>query len=315
MDFKTFLNFVEIRTKLASVIPFIFGSLYALYRDDIFDFDILNFVIMFVSLLFIDMTTTAINNYMDFKKAKVDEYKEKENIIGYGNVDLKVARNIIFSMLGVAIVSGLILCYRTDVAILILGGISFVIGILYTYGPTPISRTPYGEVVSGVTMGFVILFIATYIHSIEEIVAFNKNFVYISFDYYVVMGLLLISIPFIMAIANVMLANNICDLEMDKLNERFLLPYYIGKERAVKIFEINYYVGYIAIIVSVAIGVLPYSVLLTLITFIVVRKHINVFKEKQIKSETFIFAVKNLLIIGMGYNISLLIGVVASYYK
>ena len=32
------------------------------------------------------MATTAINNYMDFKKAKSDVYKYEENIIGQSGV-------------------------------------------------------------------------------------------------------------------------------------------------------------------------------------------------------------------------------------
>ncbi len=43
----------------------------------------------------------------------------------------------------------------------------------------------------------------------------------------------LVSIPMIVGIANIMLANNICDLEEDIANKRHTLPYYIGKKNAI----------------------------------------------------------------------------------
>lgn len=67
MNIKSFLRFVELPTKVASIIPFLMGTLYALYRFE--DFYVLRFGLMFVSLLSFDMATTAINNYYDFKKA------------------------------------------------------------------------------------------------------------------------------------------------------------------------------------------------------------------------------------------------------
>ena len=40
-------------------------------------------------------------------------------------------------------------------------------------------------------------------------------------------------------IANIMLANNICDVEEDIINNRFTLPYYLGKKNAFNLFKIS----------------------------------------------------------------------------
>ena len=64
---KAFLKLVEIQTKLASQLPLLLGTGYVLYAYE--TFSIRNFVFMFLSLLTFDMATTAINNYMDFKKS------------------------------------------------------------------------------------------------------------------------------------------------------------------------------------------------------------------------------------------------------
>ena len=62
----SFLKLVEIQTKVASMIPFILGTVYSLYRFG--KFNGMNFLLMFISLLTVDMATTAVNNYMDYKK-------------------------------------------------------------------------------------------------------------------------------------------------------------------------------------------------------------------------------------------------------
>ena len=71
MNLKSFLKLVEIQTKVASIVPFLLGTFYALYTYDNFSF--FNFLIMLISLEMFDMATTAINNYIDFKSAKKKE--------------------------------------------------------------------------------------------------------------------------------------------------------------------------------------------------------------------------------------------------
>ncbi len=311
MSFKQFLEFVEIRTKLASLMPFLFGSLYVIYDiNDFGNFNFMNFIIMFVSLLFIDMTTTSINNYLDYKKSSIEEFKNKENVIGSENINLKIARNVVFTMLGIAILFGIFLVLRTDLIVLILGIISFVIGIMYTFGPTPISRTPYGEIISGFIMGFVILFLSIIIHGNNIVlVNFKNSIVQIEIDYVLVLKVFLISIPFVLSISNVMLANNTCDLEMDIKNNRFLLPYYIGRKNAVKLFEVNYYISYLVILICIVVKILPITVAVCLCTLPIVYKNMIKYKEKQVKRETFVFAVKNLLVISSSYILGLALGV------
>ena len=85
MGLISFLKLVEIRTKVASMIPFVLGTLYTVYRFD--EFKLKNFILMFVALLAFDMATTAINNYMDFKRAKKTSgynYEDHNAIVKYG---------------------------------------------------------------------------------------------------------------------------------------------------------------------------------------------------------------------------------------
>lgn len=94
-----------------------------------------------------------------------------------------------------------------------------------------------------------------------------------------------------------MLTNNICDLEEDIKNNRFTLPYYIGKKYAIWLFNALYLISFFAILAAVALHLLPKIMLLALLASIPVYKHVKLFNKKQIKSETFVISVKNLVII------------------
>ena len=176
MNIKSFLNLVEIRTKVASVIPFLLGTFYALYRFD--TFNVKNAIIMFSSMIIFDMTTTAINNYMDYAKAIKKEgygYETHNAIVSY-NLNPKIVRVTIFTMLIIAVALGLLLVKNTNIIVLLIGAVSFFIGITYSFGPIPISRTPFGEIFSGLAMGFIITFLTIYIH------VFDTGILNISFN-------------------------------------------------------------------------------------------------------------------------------------
>jgi 1,4-dihydroxy-2-naphthoate octaprenyltransferase len=100
--------------------------------------------------------------------------------------------------------------------------------------------------------------------------------------------------------ANIMLANNICDLEKDIVVKRHTLPYYIGK-KALYLFAALYYATYLATIIMVIVGILSPVCLLSLITIIPVQKNIVTFFRKQEKATTFVMAIKNYILI-MGIN-------------
>ena len=317
MNLASFMNLVELRTKLASILPFIFGSLYALYTFDTFDLSVA--MIMFCSMLLFDMTTTALNNYMDHKKALLREGYgyEVHNAITRYKLNIKLVKYIILFMLFAASLLGLYLVYLTNTIVLILGMICFAIGISYSYGPLPISRTPFGELFSGIAMGFLLPFISIYIHIFNSDVLniqIQANQSFIRFNLDALSGIFMVCVPFILTIAHIMLANNLCDMEEDLPNQRYTLPIYIGKENALKLWELGYYIVYFFIIVAVITQYLPWICLLTLITFVPVKHNIDYFKLKQVKSETFSYAIRNFLIIGGSLILTLALQLFVSQY-
>jgi len=313
MKVKSFLKLVEIQTKVASVLPFLLGTVYVLYRFN--TFNTVNFFIMFVSLLSFDMATTAINNYIDFKKAvKTEGYNyESHNAIVRDKLRESTVIATIVVLLAVAVSAGIVLYLNTNIVVLLIGIVSFGVGILYTFGPLPISRMPLGEVFSGFFMGFVIPFLSVYIHIFDrEIVrlGYEAQILSININAEEILYIFLVSFPAVSGIANIMLANNICDIEDDIENKRYTLPIYIGREKALTLFKALYYLIYLDIFLIVILRILPLASLVLLLTFIPVNKNIKGFFVKQTKKDTFVLAVRNFVLVSSAFVI--LIGALAA---
>ena len=312
MTIHSFFKLVEIQTKVASMIPLLLGTSYTLYHFN--TFSPINLLLFFLSLLLFDMATTGINNYMDFKKAtKTDGYGyEVHNAIESHNLSEGSVLAVIFILIGVSMALGLLLVFRTNIIILLLGALSFLIGILYSFGPIPISRTPFGELFSGLCMGFIIVFLSIYIHIYDGNIiniSYSNEILNINTNIIEVIYIFLISLPSVFCISNIMLANNICDIDEDIENKRYTLPIYIGKPLALKLFKALYISSYLVIIILIVFKIIPILSILALLSFIPVRKNIDLFFDTQSKAETFILAVKNFAIIHLFYISTLALGI------
>lgn len=292
MNLRTFLDFVEIRTKVASLIPYILGILFAYYRYD--SFGSLQSFVFFVSLISLDMATTAINNYEGSKTS------ENFNPVKDGQIGRRKAITTILLLLMIAVSAGLYLVFLTDYVILVIGIISVCIAILYSFGPVPLSATPFGEIVSGGFMGFAIFFVALYIQVPDaSILYFNCDGGYLTaqFNLNELVPIIFISLPLVLLIFNIMLANNICDVEGDQQRNRFTLPFFLGTGRSVALWIFLYGLAYIVILTGVLLGIIPVLSLLVFLSLIPNIPLIKGFAVMQDKQKTFINSIKVFLTI------------------
>jgi len=281
-----FFNYVEIKTKITSLFAFLMTIAYIFYIERPINWRLT--LIFFASMFIFDLTTTAINNYIDTKT--------NHQLLA---LNRNVALTIIILLLGISIALGLYLAYLTDIVILILGAVCFICGILYTFGPVPISRQPFGEILSGIFYGLFIPFILLYINLPKgTFISLKMSLKTISLDINVIpiITVLLFSIIPICTTANIMLANNICDLERDIAVKRFTLPYYLG-DKALYLFAGLYYAAYANIIVMVILNIISPLYLISLLTIFIVQKNIGEFIKIQDKEKTFVSAIKNYIII------------------
>lgn len=313
MSISSFLKLVEIQTKVASMIPFFLGTVYTLYRFD--NFNLKNFIIMFISLLSVDMGTTAINNYMDYRRAIKKQgynYETHNAIVKYNLKESVVVAAIIILFL-LAIVFGILLYLNTNFIVLVLGAISFAASVLYSYGPIPISHMPLGEIFSGLFMGFIIVFISIFIHLYDSNIifySFTNDILNIGLNIKELIYIFLLCIPAIVGIANIMLANNTCDIDDDIVNKRYTLPIFIGKEKALKLFRALYYIAYLDVMLLIILGITPIISAVSLLTFIPVNKNIKLFFDKQTKKDTFVLAVKSFVMLNIVQVITIGIGAI-----
>ena len=308
---KDIIELVELRTKIASVIPFVVGLLYSIWTFG--NFNAVNMVLFFIGMVCFDMATTVMNNLMDYVKAKNETYRQEENIIGTSSLTVKQAAIIFGSLVGVATIIGIILVMRTNVILLFVGILCFVIGIFYTFGPIPISRMPLGEVLSGVTMGFGIFWIVIFLNTPETSFAWmglEEGMLVVRLALLDHFKVVLLSLPLVCTIANIMLSNNLCDLETDITNHRYTLVYYIGKPTALKLYQGLYLISFIAIVLAVVFKIAPILMIGTLVVGIPVYKNIQLFIQKQEKKTTFALAIKNMLMIHVMQMVLLVISVI-----
>lgn len=309
-----FLEFVEIRTKLASLFPMLIGFLWTYYFYGQFNW--LNSLVFFLGALVFDMCVTSINNTMDFHKAISLDYKNEENVIGRNGLDFKIMVKIVFVLLALSLLFNLGLVFLTDPILLAIGAVCYVIGILYTFGPVPISRTPYGEFLSGLTMGFGIFFLAVFMTMYKDILYTNwtGHKVILIANWFELIRIFLMSIPLVCLIANIMLANNLRDLERDLENQRYTLVSYIGRDLGVKFYMLLSALPWVFWLTYIISGQFPIWALVALIGIYPHYQIVQIFVQKIKLAETrkaaFPQALKAFMLFSVIYLISLVLMII-----
>lgn len=295
---KKFFKYVEIMTKITSVFAFLMTLAFLFHEGQSINVKLT--LIFFGSMFIFDLTTTAINNYIDSK-----DYPEMLPL------PRRAALVIIFVMFGISTALGLYLAYCTDIVVLLVGALCFLCGVCYTYGPLPISRLPFGEVCSGVFQGILTPFLLLYINMPEGTFftyTLNSAEISLTLKVWPLLTLILLCMIPTCLTANIMLANNICDVDADVKVNRFTLPYFLGLKRSLTLYAVLYYIAYLTPCIMVVLGMLHPACLLYLLTFPIVQKNIGIFQKEQKKPDTFLTAIQNYIVLMSAYVISLFIG-------
>ena len=285
MNFKIFAELIELKAKTASIFPFLLGLAYSLYHYQSVNLSALAiyFVAMFMFNCFVDIW----DNYNDYHKAvDTDDYQKNTNIIGRENLSMGLIKSLLAFFFFGSLILGIIVASMTGWAVFWLGLLCYAVGVFYAGGPKPLSSLPLGELLSGLTMGYVIFLICLYINS-------SQNFVW---SFANLATTFLIALPNTLLIANLMLANNTCDLEEDEANHRYTIVHYIGKKAALIWWTTALILAFVAIVVAVILGLLSPIMLLILLIAPLMIKFARPYLQKQVKKETFISSVKILMV-------------------
>lgn len=250
-------------TLTAAFAPVFLGTMIALTYGKI-HFPL--FFAMLIASVFIQMATNMFNEYYDFKRGL-----DTEHSIGIGGtivrngVKPKTVLNLAFMLYGISILIGIYICMETSWMLAVIGGLSMLVGYFYTGGPYPIAYTPFGELFSGIVMGMLLILIAFYIQTGT-----------------VTTEAVLLSIPSMLLVAGIMLANNIRDLEGDKEGGRKTLAILVGRSNAITILMLFFIIAYGWVVAMIFFGHLTP---LALIIFLSLKKPataIAVFRKNQL---------------------------------
>lgn len=285
MALKVFLELVEFKAKTASVLPFLIGVCYSWYQYRSIHLGLV--LLYFLAMFLFNMAVDILDNYNDYHHAtEGHDYKEKTNIIGREKLSLRLVFWLMTSMIVVSALIGIGLATVVGWPLLWMGLYCYLVGIFYSSGPKPLSSLPLGEFFSGFTMGFMITLICVYLNTYQ---AFYWSFSQI-------LSIFIIALPNTVWIANLMLANNTCDREEDEKNKRYTLAHYLGKQGSLNLFVWNNVVAFAAILLSVLLKLAPVTVLVSFAIIPFVMKQTKLFLDKQVKSETFICAIRILAV-------------------
>lgn len=258
---SAYWRMIRPHTLTASFIPVLLGTIIVIDETEL-KWGL--FLAMLVASMLIQIATNLFNEYYDYKRGL-----DHEGSIGIGGSIVrdgftpKQVLTIALGMYGVAALLGLYIASTTSWHLIWIGVLSMLVGYLYTGGPLPIAYTPFGELVAGLFMGYVIIGISGYIQ-IEQVTT----------------ELLLVSFPMALLIGAILLANNIRDLDNDKVNGRKTIACLVGHRRAVLVLAGFFMIALLGLIVAVVLYDVTPWVLLALLSTPNMIQSVKQFWEK-----------------------------------
>ncbi|HAB34413.1 1,4-dihydroxy-2-naphthoate polyprenyltransferase [Exiguobacterium acetylicum] len=248
-------------TLTASFVPVVVGTAVVAPRVESIRLDL--FVAMLIASMLIQIATNLFNEYYDYKRGL-----DTEESVGIGGSivrdGFKPGTILAFALTlyGISALLGVYLCIETSWWLLVVGLISMFVGYIYTGGPLPIAYTPFGEVVAGFFMGYIIIAISAYLQI-----------------GYVPTEAIAISIPVAILIGSILLANNIRDLDNDKVNGRKTIACLVGHRRAVYVLIGFFAAAVLSLIIAVLAFEVSWFALLALLSIPLMIKTVRLFWE------------------------------------
>ena len=252
------------RTLAAALGPTILGAAFSYYTFGALHgtgLAIFHTILIFLAVVSAQIIANLWNELKDFKSG-LDAGQKIGNAgsLTRGAVTPKLISTMIKVLMIVPIIIGLYLSATITWWYIPAGIICILISFLYSGGPKPISRTPFGEISSGIAMGFAIVLITGFAWTRELSLAF-----------------LIPALPATLLVGSIMLTNNIRDIRNDENHGRRTLPIVLGRDRAISLMSITYIFNFIWIGAWIYLKVLPIPALLALIAIIPAFKTINIF--------------------------------------
>ena len=255
------------RTLAAALGPTILGAAFSYYAFGATHgtgLAIFHTVLIFLAVVIAQIVANLWNEYKDFKSG-LDAGQKVGNAgsITRGAITPELIVTMIKVLMVVPIIIGLYLSATITWYYIPAGFLCILISFLYSGGPKPISRTPFGEISSGIAMGFAIVLITGY--------AWTRD---------LSSALLIPAIPSTLLVGSIMLTNNIRDIRNDESHGRRTLPIVLGRERALSLMSITYLFNFIWILAWIIVGHMTWFSLLAFFAAPLAFKTVHTLRTK-----------------------------------
>jgi len=224
----------EPKTLIATLMPFSVGIAIVLLMG--VSIEVIKTLLFLVTALLIQMATNLVNDYSDIKKEALEDIdKNIEEEKEFASIDnVKLYKQTILSLYGVAGIIGFSLVFFTGLPLLYIGITGVVLSIAYSFGKPPISYTPFGDLTAGLIMGGLIPL---------AIVFINTNLI--------IWQALVLSIPVIMMVSLILTTNNTSDLERDIKSGRKTLSIILGRKNSKNLIIYGSFLAYLVIFINI----------------------------------------------------------------
>ena len=217
-------------------------------------------LLIFLAVVCAQIVANMWNEYCDFKSG-LDHGQKIGNAgsVTRGAISMSLLLNLIKGFTVISLRIGIYLSATITWWYIPAGLLCILISFLYSGGPKPISRTPFGEIASGLAMGLAIVLITSY--------AWTRELSW---------ALWIPAIPSIYLVGAIMLTNNIRDYENDKSHGRRTLPIVLGRDRALNVMSTGYFFIYMWLFAWIYQGNIPVTSLLALLSAIPAAKVVSI---------------------------------------
>lgn len=213
-----------------------------------------HFILSLIGVMALQTTANLVNEYADFKRG-TDDFK----VAGQGMAIQKglTPREVLWGAVVVTLIGcliGLYLLSQSGWWLLAIGLAGVLVAITYTAGPFPLAYHGLGEVAAGIFMGPLIVIGAYYVMNPQ-----------LSSERGVVLALT--AFPIMFTTAAILHANNIRDMDTDRLANKRTLAVRFGRGWATVEYIVLLTLAYIVKIVLVLMAIVPPLTLLVFLSF------------------------------------------------
>jgi 1,4-dihydroxy-2-naphthoate octaprenyltransferase len=235
------------RTLTATYVPLGLAAMLALQERV---FQLVPFVLALIGALFLQIAANLINEYYDYRRGAEDLKQSGQGMVikqGVLTPQAVLIGAVVTVLAGVAI--GLYLLTQSGPLLFWIGLSGVLVVIAYTAGPFPLAYNGLGEVAVFIFMGPLMVLGAWYVMA--------RDFSPLA---------LWVGVPIGFTVAAILHANNIRDMESDRTVNKRTLALMLGLRGA----RIEYIVlmlgAYVAVVLMVIAGIMPWTVLIAVVT-------------------------------------------------